>query len=91
MAGLNQTPGGLRTQIGIFGRTNTGKSSVLNMLTGQEAAIVSDVAGTTTDPVKKSMELGALGPCLIIDTPGTYDRTALEAKRQRSMERVMAS
>lgn len=91
MAGLDQTPGGMRVQIGIFGRTNTGKSSIMNMLTGQDAAIVSPVAGTTTDPVKKSMELGALGPCLFVDTPGTFDATELSDERMQKMERVMHS
>lgn len=89
MAGLDQTPAGLRTQIGIFGRTNSGKSSVLNMITGADTAIVSEVAGTTTDPVKKSMELGRLGPCLFIDTPGTFDPSSLSAKREDRMLRVM--
>ncbi len=91
MERMDQTPGGLRIQIGIFGRTNTGKSSIMNMLTGQDAAIVSPVPGTTTDPVRKSMELGELGPCLFIDTPGTYDGTALEDERTLKMEKVMRS
>lgn len=89
MAGLDQTPAGLRTQIGIFGKTNSGKSSVLNMITGSDTAIVSPLAGTTTDPVKKSMELGALGPCLFIDTPGTFDPSDLSEKRQERMQSVM--
>lgn len=89
MAGLDQTPAGLRTHIGIFGKTNSGKSSILNMITGADTAIVSDVAGTTTDPVKKSMELGELGPCLFIDTPGTFDTSTLSGKREESMIRVM--
>lgn len=89
MAGLDQTPAGLRTQIGIFGKTNSGKSSVLNMITGSDTAIVSPLAGTTTDPVKKSMELGSLGPCLFIDTPGTFDPSDLSEKRQERMQSVM--
>ena len=67
---LNQTPSANRTHIGIFGKRNAGKSSLINAITGQNYAIVSDVLGTTTDPVLKSMELLPLGPVVIIDTPG---------------------
>lgn len=70
---LNQTPSGERLCIGIFGRRNAGKSSVINALTGQEIAIVSEVYGTTTDPVSKSMEILPIGPVVIIDTPGIDD------------------
>lgn len=70
---LNQTPSGDRLHIGIFGRRNAGKSSVINALTGQDLAIVSDVKGTTTDPVSKAMELLPIGPVVIIDTPGIDD------------------
>ena len=70
---LNQTPSGERIHIGIFGRRNAGKSSVINALTNQETAIVSDVKGTTTDPVSKAMELLPIGPVVIIDTPGIDD------------------
>lgn len=70
---LNQTPSGERLHIGIFGRRNAGKSSVINALTNQEIAIVSDVKGTTTDPVSKAMELLPIGPVVIIDTPGIDD------------------
>ena len=67
---MNSTPSGERVHIGFFGRRNAGKSSVVNAVTGQDLAVVSDVKGTTTDPVKKAMELLPLGPVMIIDTPG---------------------
>lgn len=70
---LNNTPASERIHIGIFGKRNAGKSSLINALTGQNLAIVSDVKGTTTDPVLKSMELLPLGPVMIIDTPGIDD------------------
>lgn len=70
---LNETPLANRIHIGIFGKRNAGKSSVINAMTGQSLAIVSDVAGTTTDPVLKAMELLPLGPVVIIDTPGLDD------------------
>jgi [FeFe] hydrogenase H-cluster maturation GTPase HydF len=78
---LNATPSAVRTHIGIFGRTNAGKSSIINALTGQELAIVSDVKGTTTDPVSKAMELLPLGPVVLIDTPGLDDQGELGALR----------
>ncbi len=71
--GLNETPSANRVHIGIFGRRNAGKSSVMNALTNQQLAIVSDVRGTTTDPVQKAMELLPIGPVVIIDTPGIDD------------------
>ena len=71
--GMNETPTGERVHIGFFGRRNAGKSSVLNAVIGQELAVVSDVKGTTTDPVYKSMELLPLGPVTVIDTPGIDD------------------
>lgn len=74
---LNNTPSAQRTHIGIFGRRNAGKSSLINALTGQSLAIVSDVKGTTTDPVLKSMELLPLGPVVLIDTPGLDDEGEL--------------
>ena len=74
---LNSTPSSERTHIGIFGKRNAGKSSLINAMTGQSLAIVSDVKGTTTDPVLKSMELLPLGPVVIIDTPGLDDEGAL--------------
>lgn len=66
---LNATPSADRIHIGIFGRRNAGKSSIINALTGQNLAIVSDIKGTTTDPVLKAMELLPLGPVVFIDTP----------------------
>jgi [FeFe] hydrogenase H-cluster maturation GTPase HydF len=71
----------LKPHIGIFGRRNNGKSSLINALTGQETAIVSDIAGTTTDPVKKSIEIAAIGPVIIIDTAGIDDTGELGLKR----------
>ena len=73
MAGMNETPSGERVHIGFFGRRNAGKSSVVNAVTGQDLAVVSEVKGTTTDPVKKAMEILPLGPVVIIDTPGFDD------------------
>lgn len=78
---LHDTQKGDRVQIALFGRRNAGKSSMINALTGQEAAIVSPVKGTTTDPVSKAMELLPLGPCMFIDTPGLDDEGELGAKR----------
>lgn len=75
--GLNQTPSSERTHIGIFGKRNAGKSSVINAITGQNLAIVSDVKGTTTDPVLKAMELLPIGPVVMIDTPGLDDEGEL--------------
>ncbi len=68
--GMNQTPSSERVHIGLFGKRNTGKSSMINALTGQSLAVVSEVKGTTTDPVSKAMELLPLGPVVLIDTPG---------------------
>lgn len=78
---INETPSGERLHIGIFGRRNAGKSSLINAITGQYLAIVSDVKGTTTDPVKKAMELLPLGPVVLIDTPGLDDEGLLGQKR----------
>lgn len=78
---LNATPSANRTRIGIFGRRNAGKSSLINALTGQDLAVVSDVKGTTTDPVKKAMELLPLGPVVLVDTPGLDDEGDLGEKR----------
>ena len=78
MAGtLNETPSSNRLHIGIFGKTNSGKSAFINAFTGQEVSIVADVSGTTTDPVYKAMEVHPLGPCTIIDTAGFDDDTQL--------------
>lgn len=82
MAGtLMETPGSNRLHIGVFGKTNSGKSAFINEFTGQEVSIVADVAGTTTDPVYKAMEIHPLGPCVIIDTAGFADVTELGALR----------
>ncbi len=78
---LNSTPSSERTHIGIFGRRNAGKSSIINAITGQNLAIVSDIKGTTTDPVLKTMELLPLGPVVLIDTPGLDDDGELGALR----------
>lgn len=78
---INETPSGERLHIGIFGRQNAGKSSLINAITGQDLAIVSNVKGTTTDPVKKAMELLPLGPVVLIDTPGLDDEGLLGQKR----------
>ena len=86
---MNQTPSGERTHIGFFGRRNAGKSSLVNAVTGQELAVVSDVKGTTTDPVTKAMELLPLGPVLIIDTPGFDDEGALGEKRVRKTKQIL--
>lgn len=74
---LNETPSGERVHIGFFGRRNAGKSSLVNAITGQDMSVVSDVQGTTTDPVRKSMELLPMGPVLITDTPGFDDEGQL--------------
>lgn len=79
--GLNETPSGERVRIGFFGVRNAGKSSLVNAVCGQQVALVSDVAGTTTDPVRKAMELLPLGPVDIVDTPGIDDVGELGARR----------
>lgn len=79
--GLNDTPKGERLHIAIFGKRNAGKSSIINAITNQNLAIVSEIKGTTTDPVYKAMELLPLGPVMMIDTPGLDDTSALGAKR----------
>ena len=79
--GMNQTPSSERVHIGLFGKRNAGKSSVINAVTNQDIAIVSEVRGTTTDPVYKSMELLPLGPVMLIDTPGLDDEGELGALR----------
>ena len=89
MSSLNQTPSGERIHIAFFGRRNAGKSSLVNAFTGQEMAIVSDVKGTTTDPVSKAMELLPLGPVQIIDTPGIDDEGELGTLRVRRTRQVL--
>ena len=86
---LNSTPSSERTHIGIFGRRNAGKSSLINALTGQNLAIVSDVRGTTTDPVFKAMELLPLGPVVMIDTPGLDDTGELGKLRIQKAYQVL--
>ena len=91
MAGLNETPSGDRVRLAFFGRRNAGKSTLINALAGQEVAIVSDVPGTTTDPVSKAMEILPLGPCLLTDTAGLADEGALGAERVRRTREVLAA
>lgn len=87
--GMNSTPSAERVHIGIFGRRNAGKSSVINAMTGQSLAIVSDVKGTTTDPVLKAMELLPLGPVVMIDTPGLDDEGTLGALRIQKAYQIL--
>jgi [FeFe] hydrogenase H-cluster maturation GTPase HydF len=87
--GMNDTPSGERLHIGFFGCRNAGKSSTVNAVTGQDIALVSDVAGTTTDPVIKAMELLPLGPVVIIDTPGIDDAGGLGEMRVARTKRVL--
>ena len=86
---MNSTPDAERIHIAFFGVRNVGKSSVVNAVTGQELSIVSDVKGTTTDPVKKTMELLPIGPVVIIDTPGIDDTGALGEERVRRTKRIL--
>lgn len=86
---LNQTPAAERIHIGFFGRRNAGKSSVMNAVTGQNLAVVSDVKGTTTDPVYKTMELLPLGPVMVIDTPGIDDEGELGKLRVMKSRQVL--
>ena len=87
--GLNDTPSGERVHIGFFGRRNSGKSSLVNAVTGQEMSLVSDTLGTTTDPVSKAMELLPLGPVVIIDTPGFDDVGELGGQRVRRARQIL--
>ena len=87
--GMNQTPASERVHISFFGRRNAGKSSIINAVTGQELAIVSDIKGTTTDPVYKTMELLPLGPVMVIDTPGIADEGELGALRVKKSYQVL--
>lgn len=89
MAGMNETPSGERVHIGFFGRRNAGKSSVVNAVTGQDLAVVSEVKGTTTDPVRKAMELLPLGPVVIIDTPGFDDEGSLGELRVQRTKKIL--
>ena len=86
---LNNTPTANRLHIALFGRRNSGKSSLINALTGQDTALVSDIPGTTTDPVSKAMELHGIGPCVIIDTPGFDDEGTLgEMRIERTLKAI---
>ncbi len=87
---MNSTPSSNRIHIGFFGLRNAGKSSLVNQITNQELAVVSDTAGTTTDPVQKAMELLPLGPVLIIDTPGFDDEGELGEKRVKKTKQILA-
>lgn len=84
---LNETPGANRIHIGFYGKRNSGKSSLINAFTGQQVAIVSDVAGTTTDPVYKPMEVHGIGPCVFIDTAGVDDVGELGKMRVEKTEK----
>lgn len=87
MSSLNQTPASSRLHIALFGKTNAGKSSVINTLTNQSIALVSEVKGTTTDPVYKAMELLPLGPVMLIDTAGLNDESELgELRKKKTLE-----
>ena len=86
---LNNTPTANRLHIALFGRRNSGKSSLINALTGQDTALVSDIPGTTTDPVSKAMEIHGIGPCVIIDTPGFDDEGTLgEMRIERTLKAI---
>ena len=86
---MNSTPMGERATICLFGRCNVGKSSLINAITSQDIAIVSDISGTTTDPVKKSMELLPFGPVVLVDTPGLDDKSSLGNLRvEKSLEYI---
>lgn len=87
--GINETQSAERIHIGFFGNRNAGKSSIVNAITGQPTAVVSEVAGTTTDPVKKTMELLPIGPVVIIDTPGFDDEGMLGEKRVMTTKSIL--
>ena len=89
MGGMNQTPASERVHIGFLGKRNAGKSSVMNKVTGQNLAVVSDVKGTTTDPVYKAMELLPLGPVVMMDTPGIDDEGELGSLRVKKSYQVL--
>ena len=86
---MNETPSAYRVHIGFFGKRNAGKSSVVNAVTGQDLAVVSEVRGTTTDPVSRAMELLPMGPVVIIDTPGIDDEGTLGALRIRKTKQIL--
>ena len=86
---INNTPRANRLHIGIFGKRNSGKSSLINALTGQDISVVSDIAGTTTDPVYKAMEIQGIGPCVLIDTAGFDDFGSLGKMRVEQSKKAM--
>ena len=86
---LNDKPAAERVHIGFFGLRNAGKSSLVNAVTGQNLALVSDIKGTTTDPVQKTMELLPIGPVVIIDTPGIDDEGELGSMRVERAEKML--
>ena len=86
---MNGTPSGERVHIGFFGRRNVGKSSLVNAVTGQDLSVVSDVMGTTTDPVYKAMELLPMGPVMVIDTPGFDDEGSLGELRMQKTRQIL--
>ena len=86
---LNDAPSSERVHIGFFGCTNSGKSSLVNALTNQSVAVVSDVRGTTTDVIRKSMEILPIGPCVIVDTAGFDDDTPLGKERIKNTKKAM--
>ena len=88
---MNDTPNSNRTHIAIFGRRNAGKSSIINAIANQDIAIVSDTAGTTTDPVKKAIEINGIGACVIVDTAGFDDEGELGALRIERTKKIMES
>lgn len=89
MSNLQETPRSERIHIGLFGKRNSGKSALLNALTRQDIAVVSPVAGTTTDPVYKSMEIHGIGPCVFIDTAGFDDEGELgELRVQQTLRAI---
>ena len=88
---LNTAPSSVRTHIGFFGRMNAGKSSLINALTRQEVSIVSPQPGTTTDVVRKPMEIHGIGPCILVDTAGFDDSGSLGDKRARAARKASLS
>ena len=89
MGELQQTPGANRLHIAVYGKRNAGKSSIINALSGQQAALVSEVAGTTTDPVYRPMELLPIGPVMLVDTAGLDDEGAIGDLRMKRTRQVM--
>ena len=88
-SGFNATPQGSRLHIAIYGRRNVGKSSLINALAGQQVSIVADVAGTTTDPVQRAIEIHPIGPCLLIDTAGFDDEGVVGILRNQRTRKVL--